>query len=150
MINQQKNNLVVKHSLGILKNKQAYKKGFVKQLKLTIFLRNHFIKTGQASSNIIKFRLKEKSNYLSEIELTNLFMGLIKLVKKSAYHEMENACNNEIKRLQTKLVKANDLVEQKNKQINELILVIDDLLGEQTKLNKQKLNKLNKKMKAEF
>ena len=84
------------------------------------------------NENVISFPVEQKliPQHLSEAEIQSLFVGLAKLVKKSALAEMEEKINQEREKLSVVVRKSTVEIGQKAEKI-------DELLSENKKLSKQ-------------
>lgn len=84
------------------------------------------------SKNVISFPVEQKliPQHLSEAEIQSLFVGLAKLIKKSALAEMEEKINLEREKISVMIRRSTIEIGQKAEKI-------DELLSENEKLSKQ-------------
>ena len=135
LIKKQSNNKV-EFSQKNIKNAQKTKKNTEKTdffNKNNNFNKNiNNTKTQHSNENVISFPVEQKliPQSLSEAEIQSLFVGLAKLVKKSALAEMEEKINLEREKLSLIVRKSTVEIGQKSEKI-------DELLTENKKLNKQ-------------
>lgn len=99
--------------------------------------------TRNISENVISFPVEQKliPQQLSETEIQSLFIGLAKLVKKSALAEMEEKINLEREKLSVIVRKSTVEIGQKTEKIDELICE-NKKLSRQIFLLKQKLEEM--------
>lgn len=103
--------------------------------------------------NIIKFR---KKSALTDAEIQALFMGLVKLVKKSAFDEAKEKYENDIEKANNELRKSITTIAQKDREIGSLkedFLKIKEenskLINDVMKLRSGKAEKLREKFSGE-
>lgn len=94
--------------------------------------RNYISKNNQ-KSNIIKFS-KKKSEVLTESDINSLFMGLVRLVKRSAIEELSGKMKEEREPSNYLLRKALVDLNRKDKEIRELKQEFLELKSENAKL----------------
>ena len=95
------------------------------------------------NENVISFPVEQKliPQHLSEAEIQSLFVGLAKLVKKSALAEMEETINKEREKLSVIVRKSTVEIGQKAEKIDEL-LTENKKLSKQIVMLKQKLEEM--------
>ena len=95
------------------------------------------------NENVISFPVEQKliPQHLSEAEIQSLFVGLAKLVKKSALAEMEEKINQEREKLSVVVRKSTVEIGQKAEKIDEL-LTENKKLSKQIVMLKQKLEEM--------
>lgn len=122
-----------------------------KMLRYQNKYRNHLAKNKQ-DSNIIKFT-KKKKEVLTESDINSLFMGLVRLVKRSAVEEISGKMKEERESSNYLLRKALVDLSRKDKEIKELKQEFLELKNENlklveniTKLRCDKAEKLSRKL----
>lgn len=93
----------------------------------------NYISKNNNKSNIIKFS-KKKSELLTESDINSLFMGLVRLVKRSAIEELSGKMKEERESSNYLLRKALVDLNRKDKEIRELKQEFLELKSENAKL----------------
>lgn len=130
----------IKNTKKITKNAEKTE-FFDKKLNFNEYLNNS--SNQNHSENVISFPVEQKlfPQHLSEAEIQSLFVGLAKLVKKSALAEMEEKLNQEREKLSVVVRKSTVEIGQKAEKIDEL-LTENKKLSKQIVMLKQKLEEM--------
>ena len=76
---------------------------------------------------ILKFQQKQKE-ILSEDEIIKIFVGLVRLVQKSADYNAAEKIKNNINGMQQKLEETNQELKKRTIQVEELLKLNNDLI----------------------
>lgn len=76
---------------------------------------------------ILKFQKKQKE-ILSEDEIIKIFVGLVRLVQKSADYNAAEKIKNNINGMQQKLEETNQELKKRTIQVEELLKLNNDLI----------------------
>jgi len=83
---------------------------------------------GNSENKILKFQPKHNSS-LSTDEIVKVFLGLVKLIRKSAEHDAMEKVKNSIREYKNKLNETTKQLEKRTIQVEQLLQVNENLMS---------------------